>query len=38
MSDGESVMRGLLNWCVKVEDRGRIPEVLVIDDEQSVVT
>ena len=38
MRGGESVLKGLLNWCVQVEDRGRIPEVLVIDDEQSVVT
>ena len=35
---GESVLKDLLYWCVQVEERGRIPEVLVIDDEQSVVT
>ncbi len=37
--DGEmSILEDLLQWCVDVEDRGRIPEVLVIDEEQSVVT
>ncbi len=38
LDGGESVLKDLLNWCVQVEERGRIPEVLVIDDEQSVVT
>ena len=27
---GESVLKDLLYWCVQVEERGRIPEVLVI--------
>ena len=33
-----SVLEDLLLWCVEVEERDRIPEVLVIDEEQSVVT
>ena len=32
------LLADLLNWTVRVDERGRIPEVLVIDDEQSVVT
>jgi len=33
-----SILEDLLLWCVEVKERGRIPEVLVIDEEQSVVT
>ena len=35
---GESMLKDLLHWCVEVEEMGRIPEVLIIDEEQSVVT
>ena len=35
---GLTTLEDLLLWCVEVEDRGRIPEVLVIDEEHSVVT
>lgn len=38
IESGEGVLRDLLYWCLEVKDRGRIPEVLVIDEEQSVVT
>ena len=32
------LLQELLHWTVEVEERGRIPEVLVIDEEHSVVT
>jgi len=38
LDSGLSILESLLFWCVEVEQRGRIPEVLVIDEEQSVVT
>jgi len=37
-NDSKSSFGWLLNWCDQVNGRGRIPEVLVIDEEQSVVT
>ena len=37
-NDPSSVLRRLLHWCSSVTNKGRIAEVLVIDDEQSVVT
>lgn len=36
--DSKSSFEWLLNWCQEVTQRGRFAEVLVIDDEQSVVT
>ena len=36
--DPEDILEGLLYWCDDVTRRGRLPEVLVIDEEQSVVT
>ena len=38
VESGESMLKDLLYWCVEVEEMGRIPEVLIIDEEQSVVT
>ena len=38
VESGESMLKDLLHWCVEVEEMGRIPEVLIIDEEQSVVT
>lgn len=32
------VVTDLLTWCTEVNERGRIAEVLVVDEEQSVVT
>ena len=34
----ENTLEYLLHWCDEVTRRGRLPEVLVIDEEQSVVT
>ncbi len=34
----KSVMGHLLHWCSEVTKKGRLSEVLVIDEEQSVVT
>ena len=34
----ENTLENLLYWCDEVTRRGRLPEVLVIDEEQSVVT
>ena len=34
----DNVLRGLLHWCNSVSNKDRIAEVLVIDDELSVVT
>jgi len=36
--DPENILEGLLYWCDDVTRRERLPEVLVIDEEQSVVT
>jgi len=38
VESGESMLKDLLYWCVEVGEMGRIPEVLIIDEEQSVVT
>ncbi len=38
VESGVSLLKDLLYWCVEVEQRERIPEVLIIDEEQSVVT
>ena len=36
--DSKCSFEWLLHWCEDVNQRGRLPEVLVIDGEQSVVT
>ncbi len=36
--DNDAILRRLLNWSESVTQKDRIAEVLVIDDEQSVVT
>ena len=36
--DGRGELESLLQWSVSVSEKGRIAEILVIDDEQSVVT
>ena len=38
IENDESILKDLLYWNVEVRERGRIPEVLVIDEEYSVVT